>query len=868
MKCACFIIGAFAVPAMVVLSLAYAGVEKAQPAPTIGGPGTSISDGVHPAARPFLGNPTPPPCESTGFEPIGEDFGPPECGWNLGWICDETAFPVDECTMDPIGTANCNAETVELAGKCCAEFPNPNNEWFQSANSQHCTTPFISDANPKSGSQHLRIGPDPSRPTSAIVSAFTPADSGPYPVAPWTVEFDAAMGNPILTPPFGSRLFWLQIGESGFNGRLHWIGQGSQDTSLSGIIYTYDYGFGAYQYLAYLSGEGNYDKITIEGNPCNGTITYTVRTSNQHGNGPWGTYSVTTTFGEDQSLTYVRSTWQANNFSGHYDIDNFRVTRGEPCPAVCGDGILELPEKCEPTDTGGACPGACIAAGLPGECTCDRECESSGNPCILQNGLNGPFTSPFGTNGGWFRYVTVPGSAVAFDSCGSTGMDTRMIVYGSPDTSLFLTSNNNCCNPLAPSCGSLGNGSTPNAACYGDTPPDNLESCACAVSESGSFLIRLWPAVAGTGATVFVNVQKKEACGGPVFGSCCNPEDGSCEDGVLQVDCREPRSDCCAHDSCSNQTCVDAVCSCDPSCCGGAWDTACAGPNVFEPGCSALDLCEICQPDSGPTWSTASCDRACVFGACCDSSPEAGGRCIDDVPVIDCLGTHLTWFENENCKNIPCEEATGACCDSSSGAGGSCFDNVRGSDCEGPHLRWVKGQGCASVLCDEATGACCNSASGAGGACLDDLLAEECEGPQLSWTKGASCDEIFCEEAVGACCDDLTGDCSQMLLGDCPLNAHVAWTKGGSCDVCVAVQGACCDTGSQDPTTATCMHTIQADCNCEKCTWTKNANCGEIICDPNFNTIPTVSEWGLITLTLLLLVGGKIGFSTRKKSAV
>jgi len=36
------------------------------------------------------------------------------------------------------------------------------------------------------------------------------------------------------------------------------------------------------------------------------------------------------------------------------------------------------------------------------------------------------------------------------------------------------------------------------------------------------------------------------------------------------------------------------------------------------------------------------------------------------------------------------------------------------------------------------------------------------------------------------------------------------------------------------------------------------------VCDPNFITIPAVSQWGFAVLALLLLIVGKIGFAWRR----
>lgn len=290
----------------------------------------------------------PPPCESTGFEPIGMDSPPaldPACGWNLGWICDEAVFLMDSCTDEAVG--ECTAGNVASHGKCCAELPNPHNEWFQSASSVHCAQPHISNANPHTGAQHLRIAHDPTRPTNAGISVLTPASGGPYPEpAPWRIEFDLAVGVPSpppLPPVTISKLIWLQLGGDPptSNGRLHWIGSDSARSDLLGAIITYDYGLHSYQHVAYASWGGAYDHITIEGDPCAGTITYTVETSPDFY--PPGTYTYVASLPTTQSQNYVRAMWQTGgNLFFHYDLDNFVVFREkEPCAenqGACCDG--------------------------------------------------------------------------------------------------------------------------------------------------------------------------------------------------------------------------------------------------------------------------------------------------------------------------------------------------------------------------------------------------------------------------------------------------------------------------------------------------------------------------------------------------
>ena len=50
----------------------------------------------------------------------------------------------------------------------------------------------------------------------------------------------------------------------------------------------------------------------------------------------------------------------------------------------------------------------------------------------------------------------------------------------------------------------------------------------------------------------------------------------------------------------------------------------------------------------------------------------------------------------------------------------------------------------------------------------------------------------------------------------------------------------------------------------DKVTWEKGLSCEQLGCDANFTPIPTVSEWGLVIMTLLLLTGAKIYFGRRR----
>jgi hypothetical protein len=92
-----------------------------------------------------------------------------------------------------------------------------------------------------------------------------------------------------------------------------------------------------------------------------------------------------------------------------------------------------------------------------------------------------------------------------------------------------------------------------------------------------------------------------------------------------------------------------------------------------------------------------------------------------------------------------------------------------------------------------------------------------------------------------------------------PLIVHVCAENGDSCSGVESCDGACCDPWNGD-----CQNAVaQAKCACPGCVWTGGADCVDIECKAEFVAIPTVSQWGLVVLTLLLLTGGKVMFGRR-----
>ncbi len=211
----------------------------------------------------------------------------------------------------------------------------------------------------------------------------------------------------------------------------------------------------------------------------------------------------------------------------------------------------------------------------------------------------------------------------------------------------------------------------------------------------------------------------------------------------------------------------------------------------------------------------------------------------------------------------------GSCCPvcpgwSCSTSGTALLDNVTLFNCTGGT------GGCTTdAECDDGLG--CNGLEtcqtpGANGHCVggtpvncddnDTCTSDTCVEP------AGTC-EHSSNGTCGACCNTLAGTCTDnRVQADC-LSENAAqrvWTPGRTCGEvpCDAVLGACCD---HDPFGA-CTSTTLAQCQGGKLEWTKLASCANINCE--HGAIPTVSEWGLVVLTLLLLTGAKVYFGGRR----
>lgn len=154
-------------------------------------------------------------------------------------------------------------------------------------------------------------------------------------------------------------------------------------------------------------------------------------------------------------------------------------------------------------------------------------------------------------------------------------------------------------------------------------------------------------------------------------------------------------------------------------------------------------------------------------------------------------------------------------------------------------------------------GACCNEVNGN---CTEDQPQPDCEADGGRFGgEDSSCASIDppCLEPTGACCDALAGDCSDDVAGSACVGSHLVWNELSACSevACDAAIGACCD---HDPFGVCLDGVTLAACECATCEWVEAGSCGQLDCD--HSSIPAVSDWGVVVLALLLLIGAKVWF--------
>ena len=535
----------------------------------------------------------------------------------------------------------------------------------------------VSIGNPAGGAQHLRLVYDPALPTDAdgsvnggcIVAARVPvnaiaAGNNPPISNPTLVECDVA-----ISAAFGSD-FWVQPQGRGDTGRFSprtlffyygtlyvldeetFVGMGNWDTT------------GAYQHWS----------MSID--PCANTITY------DYGNGMATHTDVDTTTGSgmvrfiDQFLVYH------DNFANteNYDVDNVSISRNPtPCPAVCGDGTLTVPEQCDGAlDT--ACPGRCQA-----DCTCAIVCGGPtlpGNPCTACDIVNDVAYTNIST-GGWFKFVA-SAPAYAFDTCGITipeggAYDSALSVWsGDCATGLTLIKSNDDCSGLAP----YDLDSDPLASCYqaaADDAPYPACLCVGGLNLGETYYVSDDRADNSIGRRIDILASKRASCGAiwGDRGACCdtNGADAGCTDDVAAVDCAGADKVYTKNKSCGSAEA--GPCDCIP---------VCAGLACGDDGCGGS--CGTCNDNVACTVDT------CNAGACVYTPNNAA---CDDGLV--CNG-------GENCSLQGCKAGTPLNC----GADGLFCNGTEG--CAEPNGCFAGTPPCnpSTEICDEATDTCAPAA--------------------------------------------------------------------------------------------------------------------------------------------------------------
>ncbi len=267
-------------------------------------------------------------------------------------------------------------------------------------------------------------------------------------------------------------------------------------------------------------------------------------------------------------------------------------------------------------------------------------------------------------------------------------------------------------------------------------------------------------------------------------------------------------------------------------------------------------------------------------GACCD---HFSGTCAEEVGGTSCSETYQVWSEGAACTDIICESIKGACCDTN-GADQGCTDNVTLTTCTGPDKVWTENGQCADQECHciaDCTGKNCGE-DGCGGQC-----------PAIPCHDSNVCTDDSCNPANGQCVfTNNTASCSDgnacngvevCMGGQCVPGTPLVCNDGNACNgiescspqtgcvqgiplqcndgvACNGVETCNPQSGCVAGTPVNCDDGL--DCTADAC----NEPTGTCTHDAADCAIPTVSDWGLVVVTLLLLTCAKIVFSGNRKS--
>ncbi len=246
---------------------------------------------------------------------------------------------------------------------------------------------------------------------------------------------------------------------------------------------------------------------------------------------------------------------------------------------------------------------------------------------------------------------------------------------------------------------------------------------------------------------------------------------------------------------------------------------------VFDTGDSGLPPVMLIQDVPAP-WSHDVDPNLGLTGDPC-SSFHAG--LLDGATTTDCdCNTNLV---RDKCdvESMTSQDCNGNAvpddCDINSGTSSDVNGNNVPDDCDGPF--------CGDGTCDAGEVQC--------------ICPADCGAPPSSETSGLTCTDVSDND-----CDSLT-DCADP---DCATDAACGPFCGDG--NCAANENQCdcpADCGAPPPNEvhgSTCADNIDNDC--DSLTDGADQDCG---------VIPAVSQWGLVVLTMLLLVAGRVYFGRR-----
>ncbi|MEK6675037.1 MAG: IPTL-CTERM sorting domain-containing protein [Planctomycetota bacterium] len=354
-----------------------------------------------------------------------------------------------------------------------------------------------------------------------------------------------------------------------------------------------------------------------------------------------------------------------------------------------------------------------------------------------------------------------------------------------------------------------------------------------------------------------------EACTG-ASGDC--PADGFADSSVL---CRPSAGACDVADNCSG---LSADCpadvlapsgqECRPS--AGLCDVAesCTGSNSACPTDGFAPSGQECRASAGDCDVAESCTGS---GANCPSNQFAPSSQVCNPSAGPCdVAENCTGFA-ANCPSDLFAPSSQVCRPSA----GPCdvADNCTGNSAACPNDGFAP----SSQVCRASAGDCdvAENCTGSGAACPGDGfapssqvcrglqgpcdVAENCTGSGANCPNDAYSSGNVCGPVQGIC--DVDEVCDGSGPG-CPVDGFLNGTEcrasAGLCDPAESCDGA----GRDCPADVTITACIDGDGCCP-------AGCNGLN-DDDCTSIPTVSEWGLIVLALLLATGAKVYFGRRQ----